>query len=301
VLNGLDLFSGIGGLSVALAPWVRPVAYCENDRYAQGVLVSRMHTGQLHRAPIWDDVRTLRGDMLPGVDIIYGGFPCQDVSAAGRRVGLGGERSGLVREVFRLCEEIRPAFVFLENVPAIRTRGAEQVGKALAGLGYDSRWDTLSAAAVGAPHERLRWWLLAADTNRTRIWNGWQRSAEGHPTPSALARDHGEAQPVAADAESERPDTRGEIGQQTRQPEPTGSGLCDTDRARLEIGQHGPSDQLTSPFGASWWGAEPDVGRMAHGVPKRVDRLRALGNAVVPAQAREAFQRLSGLTLPFTG
>src|SRR5690606_10421534 len=127
MLRGLDLFSGIGGLTLALAPWVRPVAYCENDRYATAVLLSRMRTGDLPCAPIWDDVRTLRGDMLPSVDIIYGGFPCQDISCAGRGAGLAGGRSGLFFEIARLARELRPRFVFLENVPAITTRGLGDV------------------------------------------------------------------------------------------------------------------------------------------------------------------------------
>lgn len=124
MLNGLDLFSGIGGLTLALAPWVRPVAYCENDAYAQSVLLSRQACGDLPVAPIWDDVRTLT--KMPAVDIIYGGFPCQDISCAGLGAGLEGERSGLFFEVMRLVTEINPIFVFLENVPAIRMRGGAQ-------------------------------------------------------------------------------------------------------------------------------------------------------------------------------
>ena len=160
-VNGLDLFSGIGGIGIALEPWVRTIAYCEQDRYAQGVLLSRMQSGDIDRAPIWDDVTTLQGDMLPRVDIIFGGFPCQDISVAGLGKGLAGERSGLFFEIVRLIRECQPRFVFLENVPAIRTRGGERVVKELASLGYDCRWTTLSAAAIGAPHKRERWFLLA--------------------------------------------------------------------------------------------------------------------------------------------
>ena len=163
MLNGLDLFSGIGGLTLALAPWVRPIAYCENDRYAQAVLLSRMSDGTIQRAPIWDDVRTLSGGMVPKpIDIIYGGFPCQDISVAGHGVGLDGKRSGLVFEALRLISECRPTFAFLENVPAIRTRGAERVCKELAGRGYDCRWWTYPAAEVGAQFEGQRWFLAAA-------------------------------------------------------------------------------------------------------------------------------------------
>jgi len=160
-MNGLDLFSGIGGISIALEPWVRTIAYCEQDRFAQSVLLSRISEGKLHRAPIWDDVQTLRGDMLPPIDIIFGGFPCQDISVAGNGEGLAGKRSGLFYEIVRLTKEIRPSFVFLENVPAIRTRGLEQVIKAFTEIGYDCRWTCITAASLGAPHKRGRWILLA--------------------------------------------------------------------------------------------------------------------------------------------
>ena len=160
-MNGLDLFSGIGGIGLALEPWVRTVAYCEQDRYAQGVLLSRMQSGEIDRASIWDDVTTLRAELLPRIDIIFGGFPCQDLSVAGLGKGLAGERSGLFFEIVRLVQEIKPTFVFLENVPAIRTRGLSEVVHALAEIGYDCRWTCLSAADVGAPHKRERWFLLA--------------------------------------------------------------------------------------------------------------------------------------------
>src|SRR3954464_11360982 len=107
MLNGLDLFSGIGGISLALSEWVRTVAYCDRDRFAQSVLLQRIYEGRLDCAPIWDDVQTLRGEMLPPIDIITGGFPCQDISCAGNGVGLGGSRSGLFFEIMRLAEEIK--------------------------------------------------------------------------------------------------------------------------------------------------------------------------------------------------
>lgn len=161
MINGLDVFSGIGGISKALENWVRPVTYCENDKYAQGVLLSRMQDGSMPIAPIWDDVKSLSAKLLPAIDIIYGGFPCQDISIAGNGAGLAGKRSGLFFEIIRLTEEIRPAFVFLENVPAIRTRGLREVVRAFTDIGYDCRWTCVSAAEVGAPHLRKRWFLLA--------------------------------------------------------------------------------------------------------------------------------------------
>ena len=168
-MYGLDLFSGIGGITKALEGYVTPIAYCENDRYAQAVLLSRMADGRLPRAPIWDDVTSLRGSMLPsGIDIIYGGFPCQDISVAGRGAGLAGERSGLFFEIVRLVDEIRPRFVFLENVAAITVRGAERVVGEFCRLRYDCRWGILSASDVGANHQRERWWLLAYSKAITR-------------------------------------------------------------------------------------------------------------------------------------
>jgi site-specific DNA-cytosine methylase len=161
MLRGLDLFSGIGGLTLALAPWVRPSVYCDNDRFAQAVLLSRMARQELPYAPIWDDIRTLRAEILPTVDIIYGGFPCQDISTAGTGAGLDGSRSGLFFEVVRLARELRPRFLFLENVAAIAVRGLDRVLLELTALGYDCRWTIVSAAEVGAPHLRERWFLLA--------------------------------------------------------------------------------------------------------------------------------------------
>lgn len=119
---------------------------------------------------------------LPPPEIIYGGFPCQDISVAGRGEGLGGERSGLFSEIVRLASELRPQFIFLENVPAIRTRGADVVVGELAHIGYDSRWLTLSAAEIGANHIRERWWLLANAQRAER----WPREPRGTNCDHAL-------------------------------------------------------------------------------------------------------------------
>lgn len=113
MIYGLDLFSGIGGISLALRDRVIPAAYCEIDPYARSVLLSRMHEGKLFKAPIWDDIKTLRGEMLPRIDIVYGGFPCQDISVAGLGAGLEGERSGLFFELVRLVKETKAPWVFL--------------------------------------------------------------------------------------------------------------------------------------------------------------------------------------------
>jgi DNA (cytosine-5)-methyltransferase 1 len=169
-MNGLDLFSGIGGNSLGLQNYVKTIAYCEADRHAQSVLLSRMADGKIGRAPIWDDITTLRGSMFSSrysfgnvvpIDIITGGFPCQDISTAGRGAGLEGKRSGLFFELCRLVKEINPRFVFLENVPAVRARGLRTIIREFTDLGYDCRWTCVSAKEVGASHLRKRWFLLA--------------------------------------------------------------------------------------------------------------------------------------------
>ena len=242
-MYGLDLFSGIGGITKALEPYVRPVAYCEIDPYARGVLLSRMVTGDLPVAPIWDDVRTLYGRNLPVIDIIYGGFPCQDISIAGLQKGLDGERSGLFFQIARLAEETKAEWIFLENVSNIRTKGLGRVLKELDKRGYDCKWDVLTASSVGAPHQRARWFLLAHSRSRG--------------------------------------------------PQET---LSQGENWGLALSKGGCSLQVPSPsHGRGWWDVEPNVGRVANGVQHRVDRLTALGNAVVPEQVKEAFERLMGL------
>ena len=269
MLNGLDLFSGIGGLSVALADWVRPIAYCEIDRYAQGVLLSRMSDGSIPTAPIWDNVESLSSKYLPEIDIIAGGFPCQDISCAGNGVGLGGERSGLYWELYRLIKETRAPWVFLENVPAIRTRGLLTVVRSLTDLGYDCRWTCVSAAEVGAPHLRKRWFLLAysyskgvgenCQTVDRRRESGHQKRRDGFIS---------ECKNMAYDANIE--------------------GSRESIRALQKR-------EAPNARGARRWKIEPRVGRVANGIPARVDRIKGLGNAVVPLQAKTAFERLMGI------
>lgn len=248
MLSGLDIFSGIGGITRALAEYVRPIAYCEIDRYARGVLLSRMSDGRLPVAPIWDDITTLQGSMLPEIDIIYGGFPCQDISVAGNGKGLEGERSGLFFEILRLVDEIRPPFIFLENVPAITTRGGIRVTEEITARGYDSRWRTLSAQEVGAPHKRNRWWLLA------------------HTSGSG------------------------------RQQEP-GSAYENEGQNEGRAEKHNNESQCLAQSGL-WLSGHDGLHRVDDGLPSRMDRIKALGNAVVPSQARAAFEHLMGLTMP---
>lgn len=274
MLNGLDLFSGIAGNSLGLGKYIRPIAYCERDRHAQSVLLSRMGDGSLAPAPIWDDISTLTRDLFDcKIDIIVGGFPCQDISVAGKGAGLEGERSGLFYEIMRLAKEIKPAFLFLENVPAIRTRGLDRVIEELTEAGYDCRWTMLSAAEVGAPHKRERWFCLA----RRRMSDTDQQHDQS--VPRSLGETQGEERQQI-----------GRNGFNCQGPE-----MAYSNRERLEIKQPGESGERATTIRTCPWTVEPDLDRVAYGIPFRVDRIKRIGNAVVPAQAKEAFEILAGI------
>jgi len=296
VLNGLDLFSGIGGLTIVLHNWVRPIAYCESDRYAQSVLLSRMSERRLPIAPIWDDVCTIRRAHLPmGLDIIYGGFPCQDISIAGHGKGLEGKRSGLFFEIIRLCRELRPRFVFLENVPAITVRGLDRILLEFTALGYDCRWTIVSAAEVGAPHLRERWFLLA-HANGDRL-----RNKEQKWDIQTIVEYNGKKKSLA-DTKSKRCGEGRKFRYQQLEEWITGSSkeMVNPLRAGLEGQREKPIEfykKLSNTSDSSWWEAEPAVGRVADGVHNRSHRLKGLGNAVVPLQAKKAFERLMGINL----
>lgn len=265
-INGLDLFSGIGGIALALHPWVQTVAYCEIEKYPQKVLRANMERGNLDTAPIYPDVTTLKGeDLEHRIDIITGGFPCQDISVAGHGRGLEGERSGLFFEIVRLACELSPRYIFLENVPAITSRGGVRVLAEITQIGYDCRWTTLSAQTVGANHKRERWFLLA-------------RLQAPHPR-----------------REQTRPN-------ETLRPESVESGLqdasniCEKLPEAWGVVQRGGNG--TSRFNANRWNLEPHVDRVGYGIPHAVDRTIALGNSVVPLQARVAFEYLLKGTTP---
>lgn len=153
----LDLFSGIGGFSLGLErAGMKTVAFCEIDPFCRKVL--KKHWPDV---PIFEDVRTLTYEQVGPVDVICGGFPCQDISVAGKGAGIDGERSGLWKEYARLIGEIRPRYVIVENVAALLGRGLGRVLGDLAEIGYDAEWHCIPASAVGAPHRRDRVWIVA--------------------------------------------------------------------------------------------------------------------------------------------
>ena len=162
-LREMALFAGAGGgiLGGKLLGW-ECVCAVEWEPYARAVLAQRQNDGVFERFPIWDDVRTFDGKPWRGiVDVVSGGFPCQDISAVGNGAGIEGERSGLWKEMARVVCEVRPRFVFVENSPMLLTRGMGTVLRDLAEMGFDARWGVLGAGHIGAPHARERVWILA--------------------------------------------------------------------------------------------------------------------------------------------
>jgi len=298
-VNVLDLFSGIGGFSLGLErAGLRTVAFCEIEPYCRAVLRKRWP-----QVPCFEDVRELTADRLAAVgvvDVVSGGFPCQDISLAGDGAGLAGARSGLWSEFHRIIEALRPAYAIIENVSALRSRGLEQVLRQLAAIRYDAEWHCIPAAAVGALHRRDRVWVIAYP-HRDPVWLDEQRqpSRWPHAVPHArhaLAHDDGGAG-LMAHADEPRLERwlREELQECSREcaARPRDSQLADADVAGQheltqrdlrslwrEQGTRG--DDADGCSSACWWRTEPDVGRVANGVPARVDRLRALGNAVVP-------------------
>lgn len=161
-MNNLHLFAGTGGGIIAdMILGHTPVGAVEIDPFCRKVLQMRQEEGWLPRFPIFEDVRSFRGDEIQKrVDCVSGGFPCQDISSAGRGAGIHGERSSLFFELARICRAIRPNYIFLENSPAIISRGLDTVLGEIAEMGYDAEWCVLSAADLGAWHRRERWWCL---------------------------------------------------------------------------------------------------------------------------------------------
>jgi len=282
-MNVLDLFSGIGGFSLGLErAGMTTVAFCEIDPYCRAVL--RKHWPKV---PQYDDVRTLTADTLRrdgiAVDVICGGFPCQDVSFAGKRAGLEGARSGLWTEYARLIGELRPGFVIVENVPGLLSLGMGAVLGDLSALGYDATWDCVPASAVGAPHRRDRVWVIAY-ANRWRAHAEPEYGRDGESSSDTCR--HGSQSDVADTSSKRRREARQHREQPTERAARYGDPLANTDGTRLEVGQRRVEGQerarQPATISGGWWLVEPDVGRVASGISNRVDRLRALGNAVVP-------------------
>jgi DNA (cytosine-5)-methyltransferase 1 len=191
------------------------------------------------------------------VDLICGGFPCQDISVAGRGAGIEGARSGLWGEYARIIGEVRPRYVIVENVAALLGRGIERVLGDLATLGFDAEWHCIPASSVGAPHRRDRVWIVAFAAGER-----WRSEGSAIAGKENGGRSFGEPCGTGDVA-----DTRSAGLSPSERQTIFGAGRWEEGRAASECG---------------WWLTESDVGRVAHGIPARIHRLRALGNAIVP-------------------
>ena len=298
-----SLFSGIGGLDLGVesATGARTVWQVERDPWCRGVLAHHWPN-----AKQYDDVCSV-GAELERVDIIAGGFPCQDVSVAGKRAGLEGARSGLWWEYARIVRVLRPRFVFVENVAGLLTLGLDTVLASLAALGYDAEWGVFRAEHAGAPHRRERVFVLAvADAAGVDGQGGvGGGSAGGRPLRSDRVRCAGTADAGRVEG-IERSDVdllgrRSEHAEQTRvgrgrdAPDPP----APPQRVETQPGLGGVADGVPGGLDAHRWPAgrgEAQHGweapRIAKDTPHSRPRLKALGNAVVPQQAAFAWRTL---------
>ena len=255
--NYISLCSGIGGLDLgvkAAFPNARCVCYVERESFAASVLVARMEDSSLDKAPVWSDLTTF--DCAPwrgSVDFVVAGFPCQPVSVAGRRKGEGDER-WIWEHVIRVVREVGCRYVFLENVAGLLSMGCGRVLGDLAQSGFDAEYMCIQASDVGAPHKRSRWFCLGKlDDTDIAGLEGWR---EHQSSCERVVRKTGDE--MVNSSESIFP------------PQP-GS----------ELWRHVADE------------AQPAICGVAHGTSERLDRLRALGNGVVPLQAAVALRELS--------
>ena len=293
----LDLFSGIGGFSLA-AQWVwgedlEIVGFCENEPYPHKVLKKNFPG-----VPIHEDITKLDGKEFKNIDLITGGFPCQDISIAGRGAGVKeGMRSGLWFDLLRIIRDVRPRYALIENVPMLTIRGGTRVISDLTEIGYDTEWTIISAKDVGAWHLRKRIWIVAYPECVGRSTGAVVTGKSGNKKASDQPGHSSETQ-YGSNSKSKRGrsiqgqgwGSEGEVGV---------GGICqelsNTSSKRLQgakqfqthEGEAKTQQSTAKPFEetGNYWSIEPKLGRVAHGVPNRVDRLKGLGNAIVPQVA----------------
>ncbi len=324
-MKTMHLFAGIGGgLLCDLILGHKPIIAVEWDKYACRVLRERAADGWFPDLHVYEgDVRLFDPSEYTGrIHTLHAGFPCQDISNAGKQAGLGeGTRSGLYREVLRIADVVRPREIYLENVSAILSNGFGTVLGDLAALGYDAKWICIRASDVGANHQRDRWWLLARhvrDTEHTGLnaaedgGSTTQRSDNNPQGTQQTSESTGSSKQheELADSTSEGAN-RHAVGTEQKYALPRNSGedVADTTSPGRIINSsegnqnggktksyiRGMVDEFSTGMDGCWWEVEPEIGRVATDVKERVNKLKGLGNAQVPLQAAVAYKMLERL------
>ena len=283
-----SLFSGIGGFEKGFEDaGFRTIWQCEQDDFCTQVL--NKHWPDV---PVFRDVRELYtegGESPEKPDVLIGGFPCQDISLAGKGAGLEGKRSGLWWEFYRIIGEVRPRYAVLENVAALVNRGLPAICGALSEIGYDAEWEIVSAAALGAPHLRERLFLVAyPNGERCEKLNfsasgTTARQCAGGSDASNVAYSSGMGRQARCE-EARRKAGDGSVGSSESAP------MADAKSKRCRKAREDRPDQQEewAPGGGeagTYWTTQPRVCPLASRIPRRVDRIRAYGNAIVPQVA----------------
>ena len=273
----IELFAGIGGFRRGLEPLGWQCVWAnEIDPYACQVYQQDFGNKEL----VEGDIRSIDTSTIPEFDMLVGGFPCQDISIAGKREGIREEnRSGLFFEIIRVIRSRPPRWLLLENVTALLFRGGgmDIVLREFSTYGYHAQWDCIPASALGANHRRDRVWIIA------------------YPSSSGFTEEFSELRKTESNARGIRPtisdteDNGLEAARKARRrrirPEDCGISrdVADTSSIRLQrLFKRGAATEAIIRSSSRWWASEPNVGRVAYGVPDWIDRIKCLGNAVVP-------------------
>ena len=287
-MNELALFAGAGGgiLGGQLLGW-RTVCAVEWEPYAACVLAARQNDGLLPPFPIWDDVQTFDGKPWRGVaQVISGGFPCQDISIAGKGDGLDGERSGMWRQMARIICEVGPEYVFVENSPMLVSRGLGAVLGDLSSMGFDAKWGIVGAKDVGANHQRDRIWIVAHSNS-----NGWttRKKSRSLGTPVSEQQE-GQNNSLNFEGAGSLPATEGDVpNSMLNRLQRIRSGGTTERQIGLRCRKGRNEEQNIYGADSTWWSVEPKLGRVADGLADRVHRLKAIGNGQVPLCAATAW------------
>jgi DNA (cytosine-5)-methyltransferase 1 len=287
-MNELALFAGAGGgiLGGKLLGW-RTVCAVEWEKYPACVLAARQNDGLLPPFPIWDDVQTFDGKPWRGiVDVVSGGFPCQDISIAGNGDGLDGERSGMWREMARIISEVRPKYIFVENFPMLTFRGLDTVLADLSKMGFDAEWGVMGANDVGANHKRDRVWIVGKMAN-TNI-KPFDHFTNSKSNLKSVEQSREKTRVFNGSSSKENVANTKCLGWEKRASK---FGKFTNQKTSNQLNNCGEAFKRYGKF--EWWATEPNVGRVADGLAARMDRLKAIGNGQVPLCAATAWRLLN--------